>query len=340
MFEAQEILFGLLILLTVALMVIIFLILRKQRQLARARVEGAEQQAAAPEKGKEPEEGEGKKPAEEKPEEKAEKPPKEGPETGPTDIAAIKASIMAAGKEPAKQAAEPEKHEAPPAEEPAEKEPEPPPEKKKPKKKKGKAAKPAPAEEEKPAEPTPEEPAPAAKEPSRKEESIVEDGVELGGKEYMAMPFPEEKRPTKAEEDIEFIGRGEYERPGEEAGAGPAPGPGAETGGEKGAEAGKDKIAEAAMKPVPEPSDTTRVTAAELSGSPRSFLGKRVSAEGIINLSSKGKDDFWYVLFDDTGSAVVRSKEEIPFDRCVLFAEVKETRLGQTYLDVQRYDSA
>ena len=67
------------------------------------------------------------------------------------------------------------------------------------------------------------------------------------------------------------------------------------------------------------------VTSADLSQSPKDYIGKSVTMEGIIKLSSRGKKDVWYVLFDDTGSAVVRSSEDIPSDKVRVFAEIKET---------------
>jgi hypothetical protein len=98
-------------------------------------------------------------------------------------------------------------------------------------------------------------------------------------------------------------------------------------------------------KPKPrKPMDTSAalstITSADLAQSPKDYIGRSISMEGIIKLSSRGKKDVWYVLFDDTGSAVVRSGEDIPTDKVRVFAEIKETRLGQTYLDVLKYEKA
>ncbi|MBN2330215.1 MAG: hypothetical protein JXC85_00190 [Candidatus Aenigmarchaeota archaeon] len=93
-------------------------------------------------------------------------------------------------------------------------------------------------------------------------------------------------------------------------------------------------------KPPEPPSESSIITTADLSQSPKDFIGKSVTMEGIIKLSSRGRNDVWYVLFDDTGSAVVRSRQDIPSDKVRIFAEIKETRLGQTYLDVLKYEDA
>ena len=81
-----------------------------------------------------------------------------------------------------------------------------------------------------------------------------------------------------------------------------------------------------------------RTSSSEIAESPQNFSGKMVTVEGNIRLSSRGKDDLWYVLFDESGSAVVRSKQEIPYERCRLVATVNQTRLGQTYLEVQKHE--
>ena len=80
--------------------------------------------------------------------------------------------------------------------------------------------------------------------------------------------------------------------------------------------------------------------ASEIAKAPDSFFGKTVMLEGDIHMSSKGVEDFWYVLFDDSGSSVVRSKQEIPFDKARVSGTVQKTRLGQVYLDVVKFEKS
>jgi hypothetical protein len=82
----------------------------------------------------------------------------------------------------------------------------------------------------------------------------------------------------------------------------------------------------------------TPVGSAEIVKDPKSFVGQTVSVQGDVQLSSKGAEDAWYVLFDKSGSSVLRSKEEIPLKRCKVTAKVEKTKLGQIYLDVIRYE--
>jgi len=77
-----------------------------------------------------------------------------------------------------------------------------------------------------------------------------------------------------------------------------------------------------------------KATASQIEKSPKSFQGKAVVLEGSLKPSSTGRNDTWYVIFDDTGSAVVRSASEIPFENCRITARVERTRMGQVYLDV------
>jgi hypothetical protein len=87
-----------------------------------------------------------------------------------------------------------------------------------------------------------------------------------------------------------------------------------------------------------EEAPSAKTSTSEIAESPQTFSGKMIMVEGNIRLSSRGKDDLWYVLFDESGSAVVRSKEEIPYERCRLVVTVNQTRLGQTYLEVQKHE--
>ncbi len=80
------------------------------------------------------------------------------------------------------------------------------------------------------------------------------------------------------------------------------------------------------------------IATAEITKDPGSFIDQTVAVEGELHLSSKGEDDVWYVLFDDSGSSIVMSKEEIPLSRCRIIAKVEKTKLGQIYLNVLRYE--
>ncbi len=71
----------------------------------------------------------------------------------------------------------------------------------------------------------------------------------------------------------------------------------------------------------------------ELFRDEKALVNQTIAIEGELQLSSKGTD-FWYVLFDKDGSAVVRSTKEIKEKKCRLTAKVQKTRLGQLYLDV------
>jgi hypothetical protein len=82
----------------------------------------------------------------------------------------------------------------------------------------------------------------------------------------------------------------------------------------------------------------TPVESIEIAKDPKSFIGQSVSVEGELHLSSKGDEDAWYVLFDKSGSSIVRSKEEIPLKKCRITARVQKTKLGQIYLDVIRHE--
>ncbi len=80
------------------------------------------------------------------------------------------------------------------------------------------------------------------------------------------------------------------------------------------------------------------VNISDITESPESFHGKAITVKGNLKLSSEGNGDFWYLLFDDSGSAVVRSTSEIPYEKCTLKAKVEKTNMGQTYLEVQQFD--
>jgi len=86
----------------------------------------------------------------------------------------------------------------------------------------------------------------------------------------------------------------------------------------------------------PEARPSKLAKAGDISSSPDSFLGGVVILEGSIKLSSRGATGSWYVLFDDSGTAVVRSASDIPYESCRLTVKVEKTRLGQTYLEVQK----
>ncbi len=136
-------------------------------------------------------------------------------------------------------------------------------------------------------------------------------------------PEPVPSLPNEDEEGPEPV-----QLPADEDGQAAAPAP------------GKSKKQQRPRKPMDTSAALSMITSADLAQSPNDYIGKSVSMEGIIKLSSRGKKDVWYVLFDDTGSAVVRSGEDIPIDKVRVFAEIKETKLGQTYLDVLKYEKA
>jgi len=367
---SKEILVGLLVFLGLSLLVIIVLIFKKQRQLKNLQSgEVGEQPAPAPEQAKEPPEA--VKPAKAP----AEKPAL--PETGPTDAESIKASIMVAEKkpeagpvpkEPAKEMPEGEKEPEPKPAKPPEKKPEP---------KKEEAKPPVPVKEasiveEEPAveegleveeaskliKPFPTKPPvqkpspkpPRAEKPAE-EKPAPETGMEfvdLGEYEEPAKKEQAEKVPPEPEEEIKAPAQPEEEIPEkEEVPAEPKTEEKpleeeiARATSKEPAELAEPAVAEPAEKtekPEVKPGEFVKTSAADLTESPKSFYGKTVSVEGTLRLSSRGKSDVWYVLFDDSGSTVVRNKGEIPCERCRLFAEVKQTRLGQTYLEVQRYE--
>jgi hypothetical protein len=103
------------------------------------------------------------------------------------------------------------------------------------------------------------------------------------------------------------------------------------------------KKAEPPPPPAPEPQKTPEspkagegkaITTEDIAKSSASLKGQTVAIVGDMKLSSKGADDRWYVLFDNKGTAVVRSKTEIPYVRARILAKVEQTRLGQIYLEV------
>jgi hypothetical protein len=120
---------------------------------------------------------------------------------------------------------------------------------------------------------------------------------------------------------------------------------------EEGAEEGEDEAGKVLKKKVeeepesempeeekPESARKPGVTSAwEIVDKPKDFYGKTVVLEGHMRLSSRGKEEFWYVLSDDSGTVVVRSTEDIPLKDCRVTATVEETsELGQTYLELKK----
>jgi hypothetical protein len=79
---------------------------------------------------------------------------------------------------------------------------------------------------------------------------------------------------------------------------------------------------------------------AEFFTTPENFKGRTLSLEGDLSLSSKGDGDFWYVLSNESGSAVARSTNELPEGKVKIVAKVDQTRLGQVYLNVEKATSA
>jgi len=90
---------------------------------------------------------------------------------------------------------------------------------------------------------------------------------------------------------------------------------------------------------APKAADSKATKISDIVSDPESFTSD-ISVEGNLRLSSAGKDDFWYVIYDGTGSAVARSSDKIPHDRCRLTVTVEKTRIGQTFLQVKGYKKA
>jgi len=249
------------------------------------------------------------------PAEPEKKPDSEGPpvsETGPTDTESIKAQVMSTGRKPPKR----EEDEIP-------------------------------------------------EEPAVIEDSDVQEGLEPEqvGESGLLEPFPvkkpepkprpkpepeeKEEEPPPAEEDKDFMMMGQYAEPVKKrkvvkvraGGKLEVRSPGGEEIPEEAIEkaplAGKQ--AEPPAEEEKEQRKTVMVKTYQINESPDSFKGKTVTMEGSLKLSSKGKNDAWYVMFDETGSAVVRSKEEIKFEKCRLTVRVEKTKLGQIYLDVKDF---
>lgn len=291
----KEMLIGVLVLLGAVLIIILVLILRKQKQLKKLQAGTAGgKPVTAPEVVPE-------KPEEEMPAKTArpEKPPT--PEISHAEIAAIKESIM--------------------------KEPAPAPKFAKEAKERPKPEKPKPIEKPK---------AVSLRPVTGEEESVVEEGMEPEEYAEIVRPLPKASKAPEPEEEpeieegLELVDLGEVEAPaGEKKPWESRPKP----EGKKPPEAAK-----AAAKPQPKYGTYTKFTTADIANLPESFYGKTVSVEGSLRLSSRSDVDVWYVLFDDTGSIVVRSSQEIPYEQCRLFAVVRRTRLGQTYMEVQKYE--
>jgi hypothetical protein len=263
-------------------------------------------------------------------------PPAEPSVTGPSVEDIAKQVATGAGKPAKEKAVEGQ----PPAPQPPEKEPE-------------KEEKPVPepeplAEEPEPAPAPPRKPAKPPKPVVSKkpaDESIIE-GYEVG-EDGMLESYPEARRepepPPKPEpaakpapvdekdDEVEYVDLGEPEEPAAKPPAA-APEPPAK-------EEPAPEPAPSAGPPKPMPSGkATEVNAAQVSESPQSFSDRVISIKGTVSLSSKGDNDAWYVLFDESGSVVVRSSKEIPFERVRIAATVSKTRLGQTYLDVRTFE--
>lgn len=326
---SRELLIGLLVVLGAILLFILVLIFRKQRELRKLQAEPQAPSGKPPSKEEKKKEKERRK--EEEKRKKEEEAPAEAPpsETGPTDIKSIKSRIISPF------------HGGPskPAEAPAPEAPEPP----KPAPEEGKPPAPEPKPAEAPKPPEKGKPAEAKKEgkkPARAANGDMVEGYEVGDEgllqaypeakpepPYKPAPKPpeepkpaEEPPPAGSDAGVELVDLREPEEEKPPAAAEPAP------------------PAPAEKEPPPEAEKpSTQTNAAEITESPRTYVGKTIGIKGTISLSSKGESDSWYVLFDETGSVVVRSTQEIPYERCRLSATVKQTRLGQTYLDVLKF---
>jgi hypothetical protein len=175
------------------------------------------------------------------------------------------------------------------------------------------------------------------------QDGVVEGGVELGNEGEV----PEEKEPDDSVDFIDIDEEEEDKKPEPEpvkekelvargvekakVPAKPAPGKinALEPKGVKTAEPSKSVL------------DTATIIESEdITKEIDTFLGQAVAVEGDLQLSSKGTDDVWYILFDKSGSSIVRSKEEIKPKHCKLLAKVEKTKLGQVYLDVTRYEKS
>jgi hypothetical protein len=161
--------------------------------------------------------------------------------------------------------------------------------------------------------------------------------------EEQAPPAPQKRREER--EDVGFVDLGEGKGAEEEAPAKEEKkgfmgkiGRGAAKKPEK---AGRGRADEEVPEPPARPAARAEpLSTADIMGSPDGFLGHTVAIEGEVKLSSRGPEDSWYMLFDGRGSAVVRSKEEIPYPRARILAKVEKTRLGQVYLEVMSFTKA
>ena len=191
------------------------------------------------------------------------------------------------------------------------------------------------------------------------DESAIVEGVEPG--ETLLKPFPVEEKPKKerqqaqptdeemelpkSKKDKDLMVMGKYAEPVKKRKlVRLRKGGELDIQGQEG-EAVAPEEAMPKVDEVPEPREEERpavskakVSTAQIAEAPEEFHGKAVTIDGSIKLSSKGKNDAWYVLFDSSGSAVIRSRDEIPFDKVRVTAKVEKTKLGQTYLDVRKFE--
>lgn len=315
MFElTKELLIGLLVVLAAVLIIIIYFIFRKQHELKRLQSGEAVRPEIESAKGGPPK-GELDKMVEEA---QAAKPKMS--ETGPTDAKSIKERILSVVRHEHKPEEAPKPGPVPePAAEPA-KEP----------------GKPKPVKRKAP---------PAAKRPAELGEGI-EAGMDLGEETGMVKPFPagpdmREEKPEEVREaeeagkGIKVVELGEAKKAPERPKPMPSPEPAAPSARPEApaqAPPGKPSM------PPPKPGKAVRKNASELAELPESMYGSPVMVEGSVRLSSRSSSGFWYVLFDDSGSVVVRSLQEIPYEQVRLTATARQTRLGQTYLEVQKVE--
>ena len=182
------------------------------------------------------------------------------------------------------------------------------------------------------------------------DESAIQEGVEPGDNmikpppELAAGPLRKPKGPPeepeeggadgKPQEDADFMEMKEYAEPVKTRKVvRVAPGGGIEI--QRPAEP-QDRGRPAIPGAAEAVAKAAKAKASQIEKSPKSFQGKTVVLEGSLKLSSSSKNDTWYVIFDDSGSAVVRSASEIPYENSRITARVEKTRLGQVYLDVIR----
>jgi hypothetical protein len=89
-------------------------------------------------------------------------------------------------------------------------------------------------------------------------------------------------------------------------------------------------------EPAAKPDVEGVIKAAKIAEDPDSFTDSTILVEGVLKPSTEAKNDYWYVLLDDSGSAVLRSNTLLKHEKCRITAKVEKTNLGQTYLEVLR----